>query len=174
MIVSFQSFGSKVVAARIAADKAEGKSRDIIATAFQQFLDSCALAGIPRDLENVDAIGKEIRESQVFLDAVAAGYLLRETVTNYATAAKRAYFWNMDWKASGYANPDKGGLPFLPEGKGAKAEAKAKVGKVQSTTDKALLETLKKAIEQALILNRLEAKGLLIDVACTIDPEFKV
>jgi hypothetical protein len=174
-VASFDSCGSLIVKAAIAADKLEAKNRDAITVAMTKFLDACAVTGVPRDEAGTKAIGEEIRGCQALLDAVAQGHVKTNTVTNYAQGAMRAYFHNLKWTPCAYHNPEKGtgGLPFLPGGKGAKA-AEAKAGSITKTTDKALLETLKKAIEQALILNRLEAKGMLIDVACTIDPEFKV
>lgn len=172
MLVSFQSFGSKVVAARIAADKAEGKSRDIIATAFQQFLDSCSLAGITRDEEGTKSIGAEIRGAQCFIDAVAQGLLEQATVTNYAQGAMRAYFHNAQWYASAFVAEVKGGLPALPWSKGAKGSKGAKAGGTKTTDDKALLETIRKALEQSVILKRNTVRSILIDAAVELDPEF--
>lgn len=175
MSVSFESCGSLIVEAAIEADKVEAKNRDAISNAMTKFLDSCAIAGITRDIAGTKAIGDTIRGCQVLIDAVAQGFVKTPTITNYAQGAMRAYFWDLPWTPCAYHNPEKGtgGLPFLPGGKGAKA-AEAKAGSITKTTDRELLATLKKAIEQALILNRLEVKGMLIDVACAIDAEFKL
>lgn len=172
--VSFNKAASAIVKAMSAADKAQGKARDIVASAFQQYLDSCTVAGIARNEAGVKSIGDEVRTCQVFLDAVATGTLEKNTVTNYAQSAMRAYFHEAAWYASAFVSEEKGGLPALPWGKGAKGKTGAKVGTVTKTTNKALLETLRKAIEQSMILNRLEMKGALIDLACEVDPEFKV
>ena len=172
--VSFNAFGLTIVKATGTADKAQGKARDIVAQAFTQYLDSCTVAGIARDEDGVKSIGEEVRTCQVFLDAVAIGTLEKNTVTNYAQSAMRAYFHDVAWYASAFVSEEKGGLPALPWGKGAKGKTGAKVGAVERTTDKALLDTIRKAIEQSMILNRLEMKGVLIDLACEVDPEFKV
>ena len=172
--VSFNAFGSTILTATTAADKALGKARDIVASAFQQYLDSCTVAGVTRDEAGVKSIGDEVRTCQVFLDAVAIGLIEKNTVTNYSQAAMRAYYHEVAWYASAFVSEEKGGLPALPWGKGAKGKTGAKTGKVKTTDNKALLDTIRKAIEQAVILNRLETKGGLIDLACEIDPDFKV
>lgn len=174
MIVSFQSFGSKIVAAEIARDKADAKFRDVIAVAMQQFLDSCALAGIARDEEGTKSIGEEIRGSQVFIDAVAQSHIEQNTVTNYAQGAMRAYFHNAQWYASAFVAEVKGGLPALPWSKGAKGSKGAKSGSTKTTDDKALLETIRKALEQAVLLNRHTVRSILIDAAVEIDPAFTI
>ena len=172
--VSFNTFGSTIITATTAADKAAGKARDIVAQAFAQYMDACVVAGVTRDEEGVKAIGEEVRTCQVFIDAVAVGLIEKNTVTNYAQAAMRAYFHDVAWYASAFLSEEKGGLPALPWSKGAAKGGKARVGTVERTNNKALLDTIRKAIEQAVILNRLETKGGLIDLACEIDPDFKV
>ena len=174
MIVSFQSFGSSIIKAHVATDKVVSKARDTIAQSMQQFLDSCSLAGITRDEDGTKSIGAEIRGSQCFIDAVAQGLIEQTTVTNYAQGAMRAYFHNAAWYASAFVSEEKGGLPALPWSKGGKGKTGAKTGKVKTTDNAALLDTLRKAIEQAMLLNRLEVKGMLIDVAVEIDPSFTV
>jgi|688.fasta_scaffold446659_1 hypothetical protein len=189
--VSFNAFGPAVIKAMKAQEAAAIKSGQVIDDTFRQYLDACTIAGVPRTQEGVDAIGDEILECQVMLDAIAIyGPVFKNTITSYSGGAKRAYYWGEQWYASAHLAPVKGGLPFLPWGKGAKAEAarlaklaagdgeapakKTKAGTVERTNDKALLDTIRKAIEQAVILNRFEFKGGLIDLACTIDPDFKV
>ena len=172
--VSFNAFGSTILKATGAADKAQGKARDIVASAFQQYLDSCTVAGIARNEAGVKSIGDEVRTCQVFLDAVATGTLEKNTVTNYAQSAMRAYFHEAAWYASAFVSEEKGGLPALPWGKGAKGKTGAKVGKVTKTDNKALLDTIRKAIEQAVLLNRDVIKSILIDAALEIDEDFKV
>lgn len=171
--VSFNAFGLTIVKATGTADKAQGKARDIVAQAFAQYLDSCTVAGIARDEVGVKSIGEEVRTCQVFIDAVAIGTLEKNTVTNYAQSAMRAYFHDVAWYASAFLSEDKGGLPALPWGKGAVKKG-AKVGTVTKTDNKALLDTIRKAIDQAVLLNQLEIKSILIDAACVIDPDFKV
>jgi hypothetical protein len=189
-MVSFNTTATVVIKSMKAQEAASIKGGEVIEAAFIQYLDACTIAGIPRDQEGVDAIGKEILECQVMLDAIAIlGPVFKNTVSSYSGGAKRAYFLNVQWYASAHLHPLKGGLAFLPWGKGAKAEAarlaalaaggeapatKARTGNVTTTDNKALLDTLRKAIEQAMILNRLEMKGSLIDLACEIDPDFKV
>ena len=174
--VSFNTAAAIVIKSLKAQEAATIKSGQVIETAFIQYLDACTIAGIPRDQAGVDAIGKEILECQVMLDAIAIyGPVFKSTVTSYAGGAKRAYYWDARWYASAHLSPEKGGMEYLPWGKGAKAAAKKiKSGPVSTTTDAALLETFRKAIEQAVLLNRLEMKGALIDLACEIDPDFKV
>jgi hypothetical protein len=190
--VSFNTFGSTVIKAMKAQEAAAIKSGELIEATFLQYLDACTIAGVPRTQEGVDAIGKEILECQVMLDAIALlGPVFKNTITSYSGGAKRAYYWDAQWYASAHLHPLKGGLAFLPWGKGFKAEQarlaklaaegagesptkKAKAGMVESTNNKALLDTIRKAIEQAVILNQLEIKSILIDAACVIDPDFKV
>ena len=190
--VSFNAFGPAVIKAMKAQEAATIKSGEVIDATFRQYLDACTIAGVPRTQEGVDAIGKEILECQVMLDAIAIyGPVFKNTITSYSGGAKRAYYWNAEWYASAHLHPLKGGMAFLPWGKGFKAEQarlaklaaegageapakKIKAGTVERTNDKALLDTIRKAIEQAVILNRFEFKGGLIDLACTIDPDFKV
>lgn len=172
MIVSFQSFGSSIIKAHVTTDKVVIKARDTIAQAMQQFLDACSLAGIARDEAGTKSIGEEIRGAQCFLDAIAQGLIEQNTVTNYAQGAMRAYFHNAQWKPSAFLAEDKGGLPALPWSKGAKGSKGAKTGTVKSTDDKALLETIRKALEQAVLLNRDTVRSILIDAAVELDPEF--
>ena len=174
MIVSFQSFGSSIISAHVATDKAVVKARDTIAQAMIQFLDACALAGITRDETGTKSIGEEIRGAQCFIDAIAQGLIEQTTVTNYAQGAMRAYFHNAQWYASAFVAEDKGGLPALPWSKGAKGKAGAKSGSTKTTDDKALLETIRKALEQAVLLNRHTVRSILIDAAIEIDPEFTI
>jgi hypothetical protein len=172
--VSFNAFGSTIITATTAADKAAGKARDIVAQAFAQYMDACTVAGVTRDEEGVKSIGEEVRTCQVFIDAVAVGLIEKNTVTNYAQSAMRAYYHDVAWYASAFLSEEKGGLPALPWSKGAAKGGKARVGKVSTTDNKALLDTIRKAIEQAVLLNQLEIKSILIDAACVIDPAFKV
>jgi len=174
MIVSFQAFGSSIVSAHVATDKVVAKARDTVAKAMQQFLDACASAGITRDEEGAKAIGAEIRGAQCFIDAVAQGLIEQTTVTNYAQGAMRAHFHNAAWYASAFVAEDKGGLPALPWSKGSKGKTGAKAGSTKTTDDKALLETIRKALEQAVLLNRHTVRSILIDAAVEIDPEFTI
>ena len=190
-MVSFNATAKVVIKSLKAQETAVIKGGEVIEAAFLQYLDACTIAGVPRNQEGVDAIGKEILECQVMLDAIALlGPVFRNTVSSYSGGAKRAYFHGVAWYATAHLAPIKGGLDYLPWGKGAKAEAarlaalaagddvqpakKARTGTVTTTDNKALLDTIRKAIEQAVILNRLETKGGLIDLACEIDPDFKV
>jgi len=172
--VSFNAFGSTIINATTAADKAAGKARDIVAQAFTQYMDACTVAGVTRDEDGVKAIGEEVRTCQVFMDAVAVGLIEKNTVTNYAQSAMRAYFHDVAWYASAFLSEEKGGLPALPWSKGAVKGGKARVGKVSTTDNKALLDTIRKAIEQAALLNRDVIKSILIDAALEIDEDFKV
>ena len=171
--VSFNSFGSTVLNATAAADKAHCKARDVVAQSFAQYLDACTVAGITRDEDGCKAIGEEIRTCQVFLDAVAVGLIEKNTVTNYAQSAMRAFYHGDAWYASAFLSEEKGGLPALPWSKGA-TKSGARVGKVSTTDNKALLDTIRKAIEQAVMLNRDVIRSILIDAALEIDDDFKV
>ena len=173
MNVSFNIFGFSIIAAVAALDKASGKARDVVAQSFAQFLDACVLAGVSRDETGVKAIGAAVRDCQAFIDAVATGTIEKATVTNYAQSAMRAYYHDTAWYASAFLSEEKGGLPALPWSKGA-VKSGARTGTVTTTDNKSLLDTLRKAIEQAVLLNRLETTGGLIDLACEIDPDFKV
>ena len=174
MIVSFQSFGSSIVSAHIATDKVVAKARETIAKSMQQFLDACSMAGITRDEAGTKGIGEEIRGSQVFIDAIAQGLIEQTTITNYAQGAMRAYFHNAAWYASAFVSEEKGGLPALPWSKGGKGSKGAKAGGTKTTDDKALLETIRKALEQAVLLNRDTVRSILIDAAVELDPEFTI
>ena len=171
--VPFESFGSSIIRATVAADKASGKSRDVISQAFGQFLDACSIAGIPRDEEGCKALGEEIRTCQAFLDGVPMGTIEKNTVTNYAQSAMRAYYHDVAWYASAFLSEEKGGLPALPWSKGA-AKSGARNGKVSVTTDKDLMLTIRKALEQCTLLNRDVIKSILIDAGLELDPDFKV
>ena len=171
---SFDSFGFAIVRATATADRASCKARDIVAQSFAQFLDSCTVAGVARDEAGVKSIGTAIRECQAFLDAVALGTIEKNTVTNYAQSAMRAYYHEAAWYASAFVSEDKGGLPVLPWSKGAAKTSTARAGTVSTTDNAALLATIRKAIEQATLLNRDVIRSILIDAAVEIDDTFTV
>ena len=172
--VSFNIFGFAIVTATAAQDRASEKFSAKLAQVFTQFLDSCTVAGIARDEVGVKAIGAAIRDCEAFIEPVANRTIEKATITGYAQSAMRAYYHEASWYASAFLSEEKGGLPALPWSKGAVKGGKARTGTVTKTDNKALLDTIRKAIEQAVLLNRDVIKSILIDAAIEIDPDFKV
>lgn len=180
--VTFPSFDRRataILAALESLDGAASKCADAIQATMMAFIDEVYIATGKRDEATCKALGKAIRESQVFIDAVAQGMIEKTTITNYAQGAMRALHYNVAWAPRLFQDSDMR-LPWSKkpaaekaEGtKGSATDAK-KAGKVQTTTDKELLDTMRKAIQQARLLNRHLTVGLLIDAAQEIDAEFK-
>ena len=180
--VNFPSFDRRataIVAAFEAFDAAGSAFSDAVQATMQGYIDEVFVATGKRDQATCNMLGKAIRESQVFIDAVAQGQIERATITNYAQGAMRALHWNIDWAPRLFQDAERK-LPWSKKPAAEKAEGTKgsatdpkKAGKVSTTTDKELLDTLRKAVQQARLLNRHLTVGLLIDAAQEIDAEFK-
>jgi hypothetical protein len=154
IVPSFDMGAKLIIAAQTAADKVAVKTSDAIVMAIQKHLDACAVIGVPRDLPGVNAIGKGIRECQVFLDAVAVGFFERKTVTEYAQGAMRAYFHDVEFIAS---------LKNDPAYKIPSKDGSVKAGAVSTTTVAAFHKTLIKALQQARMLGLEEQAADMLD-----------
>ena len=154
IVPSFDRGAKAIIAAQTAADKIAVKTSDAIAKAIQRHLDSCATAGVPRDLPGVNAIGKGIRECQVFLDSVAIGFFEKKTITEYAQGAMRAYFHNVAFSAA---------LKNDPAYKIPAKDGSVKAGAVSVTTTAAFHKTLIKALRQARMLGLEEQAADMLD-----------
>ena len=154
IVPSFDMGAKSIIAAQAAADKVAVKTSEAIAQAIQKHLDACAVAGVSRDLPGVNAIGKGIRECQVFLDSVATGFFERKTVTEYAQGAMRAYFHDVAFAAS---------LKNDPAYKIPSKDGSVKAGAVSTTTVASFHKTLIKALQQARMLGLEEQAADLLD-----------
>ena len=154
VIPSFDSGAKSIIAAQKAADAVAIKTSEAIVMAIQKHLDSCAVAGVPRDLGGVNAIGRSIRDCQVFIDAVAIGFFEKKTITEYGQGAMRAYFHNVFFTAS---------LKNDPAFKIPARDGTVKKGPVSTTTVAALHKTLIKALQQARQLGLIEQAADLLD-----------
>lgn len=155
IVPSFDASARAIVSAQRAFDKVAVKASAAIVQAMQQYLDACAVSDVPRDNAGVNALGKGIRECQVFLDSVAQGLFEKKTITEYAQSAMRAYFHN---------------IPFAPSLKNdtdykipAKDGSVKSAGSVKTTSNEALYKTLQKALEQARLLGMDEQAANLLD-----------
>ena len=154
IVPSFDTGAKSIIAAQAAADKVAVKTSEAIVQAIQRHLDSCAVVGVPRDLPGVNAIGRSIRECQVFLDSVATGFFEKKTITEYAQGAMRAYFHNVAFGAS---------LKNDPEYKIPAKDGSVKVGAVPTTTMAAFHKTLAKALQQARTLGLIDQAADMLD-----------
>jgi len=159
IVPSFDVGAKAIIAAQTAADKIAIKTSDAIVMTIQRHLDACAVAGVPRDLPGVNAIGKGIRECQVFIDSVATGFFERKTITEYAQGAMRAYFHNVAFAASLKNDP----AYKIPSKDGSVKGGSVKAGAVSTTTVAALHKTLIKALQQARQLGLVEQAADLLD-----------
>jgi hypothetical protein len=155
IIPSFENNAKAIIAAQAAADRVAVKTSDAISMAIQKHLDACAIAGVPRDQQGVNMIGRGIRECQAFIDAVAVGFFERKTVTEYAQGAMRAYFHNVAFAASLKNDP----TYKIPAKDGTVKSA----GKSTTTTNAAFHKTLCKALQQARLLGLDEQAADLLD-----------
>jgi len=157
---AFDEAARVILKATKAFDLAGSKWSAQIAQSMQQYVDYCATT-IGRDEAACKAAQKAIRESQVVLDAIAAGVVEAKTFTEYAQGAARALHHGIEWTATLKNDPTKA----LPWSKKAKGGAATKAGKVESTDRKALDETLCKALKQARLLGLTEFAAQILDVA---------
>jgi hypothetical protein len=154
IIPSFETNARSIIAAQAAADRIAVKTSDAIVQAIQRHLDACAVAGVPRDLPGVNAIGRGIRECQAFIDSVATGFFERKTITEYAQGAMRAYFHNVAFAAS---------LKNDPTYKIPAKDGTVKTGSVSVVTVAAFHKTLIKALQQARMLGLHEQAADMLD-----------
>jgi hypothetical protein len=154
ILPSFDIGAKAIIAAQTAADKIAVKTSDAIVQAIQKHLDACAVAGVPRDSQGVNAIGKGIRECQAFIDSVAVGFFEKKTITEYAQGAMRAYFHNVAFAAS---------LKNDPAYKIPAKDGSVKAGSVSVTTVAAFHKTLIKALQQARLLGLEEQAADMLD-----------
>ena len=176
---SFDKRASTIRQALIDLDMAGATSAELIETSMKGYIDEVFLATGKRDQPTCDMLGKMIRESDVVEQMVMDMLIEKTTVTNYAQGAMRALHFNIDWSPRLFQDNGR----FLPWSKKKPADKASgtkgsstdpkKAGKVQTTTDKELLETYRKAIQQARLLNRATQVGTLVDLALEIDAEFK-
>ena len=176
---SFNKSGARVAKAFQVLDKASEAFRDSMQLAFQSYIDTCVIAGMPRNQESCNAIRKAIALScdegtGALATGVALNYVERKTVIEYGNGAQRAFFHNVEWSPTLKNDPAFG----LPWGKakatkeGVTVEAK-KAGSVVSTTLKDAHQTLLKAIEQYRMLNQRDFANELGSVASDHYDDFK-
>ena len=169
-----------IVSALRAKDRAEMKASDTIKVAMQQFVDMWFLSTAERTKASCDAMYDAIMKSRAVLDYCGDDTKKLQTFRNYAGGAKRALHFNVDWHSklhqdSAFIPPWSKKTPAADKATGTKGSKSdpVKAGKVTTTTDAELIATLRKAIQQARILNRHLTVGILIDAAQELDPEFK-
>ena len=157
IVPSFNVTASAMASAFQRLDAASVKASHAIIQGIQKYLDSAAVAGVPRDNAGAKALGAEIRGCQVMLDAVATGTFEKKTITEYAQGAMRAYFHNVAYTPTLKNDPE-----FKIPGADGVVKAVTAGGKVQSTTEEAAYKTLYKALSQLRMLGRDDdAAGLL-------------
>jgi hypothetical protein len=155
LVPSFDNSARAIVTAQKAFDKVAVKASAAIVQAMQMHLDACSVASVPRDLPGVNALGKGIRECQVFLDSVALGLFEKKTITEYAQSAMRAYYHNVPFSPALKNDPEM----KIPAKDGSVKAA----GSVKTTSNEALYKTLQKAIEQCRILGNDDKAADLLD-----------
>jgi hypothetical protein len=138
---------------------------------MQLYIDHCIVAGVTRTKAGCDAIGKAIRENEIMVNAWKFDTrLLQKTVTEYAQSAMRAIYHNVPFTQGLKNNADMKIPDINGNVKGTNPKAG---GKVQTTTIKALLETLQKAMDQCSLLNLDSIRGAVLDVCFEVNPKFK-
>lgn len=177
---SFDATAEGIINAQRTADNAEQTRAEVVRELMQKFVDVWFLSTGKRDQDTCKALYSAIVHSQTVIDACEGeGTMQIGTFKNYAGGAQRALHFNIEWTPTLFQDK----TCLLPWSK-AKAADKAegtkgsttdpkKAGKVQTTTDKELVDTLRKAVQQARLLNRHLTVGLLIDAAQEIDASFK-
>jgi hypothetical protein len=164
VVPSFDNAARAIITAQAKADRMSSKTGAVIAQSIQQHIDACAVNGVPRDLQGVNAIGKGIRECQAFIDAVAIGTFEKKTITEYAQGAMRAYFHNVEFSAS-LKNDPKFKIP-------AKDGSVKKSGSVSTTTADATAKTAQKLILQLRALGHDDTAAGIVDVMLEAFAEF--
>ena len=176
---SFEVRATAIQAALQGLDQASALAADVIKASMQGYIDEVFLATGKRDQATCTMLGKKIRESEVMEQMVMDMLIEKNTVSHYAQGAQRALHWNVEWTSYLFQDAERK-LPWSKKPAADKAEGTKgsttdvrKAGKVQTTTDVELIDTLRKAIQQARLLNRGMTVGLLIDAAQEIDADFK-
>ena len=176
---SFEGRATAIKGALENLDIASSICADVIRASMQGYIDEVFLATGKRDQATCTMLGKAIRESEVMEQMVMDMIIEKTTISNYAQGAMRALHFNLEWAPRLFMDADRK-LPWSKKPAAEKAEGTKgsstdvrKAGKVTTTTDAELLDTLRKAIQQARILNRHLTVGILIDAAQELDPEFK-
>ena len=169
-IKSFSSSASTIRDALVALDTAASSSADRIQSAMQGFIDSCA--GLPKDEATTKAIGAEIRTNEYVLDMVAEGFIEQKTITNYAQGAMRAFFHGRPWTSVAFRAEDKGGLPVLPWGKGAKKASKAPSGAKVTNPLADAHAAMCKALNLYRAANAVNLAADMLDLIRDTFPEF--
>ena len=178
----FPSFEPRALAIQSALeglDRASALCADVIKTSMQGYIDEVFLATGKRDQATCTMLGKMIRESEVMEQMVMDMRIEKNTVSHYAQGAQRALHFNVEWTSGLFHNAEYK-LPWSKKPASEKAEGTKgsatdpkRNGKVTTTTDAELIATLRKAIQQARLLNRHLTVGILIDAAQELDSEFK-
>ena len=179
VIPSFDAYASEILESQCAADSASSVAREVLNQGIQQFIDACAVAGLPRDVQYANAIKAEIATCQVFVDAVAQGMYEQKTIGEYAQGAARAFFHNVAYYASikndngqtdkkGNTRPDY----RIPNAKGIVRATSTDVAKSVKVTREALDKTLSKAIAQMRALTLDDTAADLLDFLLDVLPGF--
>lgn len=145
--LNFDRFASEIVKGYKTFDKAQSKLSQTVATQMQQFVDHVAVT-LGRDEKACKALQAAIRDSQIVIDADAAGYMNKKTFTEYAQSAARALHYNVPFEPTLKNNSEM----KLPWGKSGNAQGSPKSGQVISTTHAEFHKTLCKALAQARAL----------------------
>lgn len=130
LAVAINAMASNVIGALETFDNASSIFADEMRCAMQGMVDAATSAGIKKNQEAVDALGKMVRESEAFLDAVAVGMLERKTVTEYAQGVMRAFFHGVEWTPRTKNDP----ALALPWGKAKAAGARASTSVSESAS----------------------------------------
>jgi len=159
---AYESYDKKVAGASRKLDGA-------VTLVFTQFIDACRVAGLKKDKDGCNALGKAITNSNDMKAVVARGLLQQSTVTNYAMSAKRAFFFGVDFDCNLFKDETKifpwSTQKTKPEDKTDAKKTAGKSGAVETTTRDALMETLSKAIKQAALLNLTSLHDELLELA---------
>ena len=170
LIPSFDATAHDIADAHELFDTASNNLTETVTNAMIKFIDAASLTLPDREQKACEALGKAIRDSQAVTDICEGmGAMERKTFTEYAQSAMRAFHFNVPF-AQGLKNDKDYILPWS-SAKGKATNAK-RAGKVESTTDEAFFETMRKAIHQARLLQHELTVGLLIDACLEIDPDF--
>ena len=169
LVPSFDESAHDIANAHEAFDAASATLTEVVTLTMQRFIDAASLTLPDRDQKSCDALGKAIRDSQAVTDICdGLGAMERKTFTEYAQSAMRAFHFNVPF-APALKNDKEYILPWSNAKKTANPK---RAGKVESTTDEAFFDTMRKAIHQARLLQHELTVGLLIDACLEIDPEF--
>jgi hypothetical protein len=169
---AIEANGEAILSALSALDTAASQTADAIRTAMQSMVDAAASAGLKKEQSSVDWFGQQIREAQVFIDAIAEGGLEKKTVTEYAQGAMRAHFHGVEWTPRLKNDPSMG----LPWGKqnvtAKKAGARPSKGKKANPLEDAKSSVLA-ALAALRAANMAEFAADVLDLAVDTWPEFK-